>query len=314
MAKRKSTFPVSSSVYLTVLLPLITSQIGEPIDVEAGSIQKDGVEVKILGVCKVSEDNVDCWDFRGVRDKPLTESTAKSLLKSGEIPMQHGKKNRIVVFNSNYRVSSYGWSNELDDFDGVGRGITILKGAPEDSQGSVVLNWYKPRFTKPIRISIKPNSESSLEGLSIRAGEPVATDMKQIPLEPSVFRVGPPPKDMSIWVQSFQFSDLEPNLSSYGMFDKDGNRINRVDSRGVPVSDLVAANETNRIQEAARKNPNVHPPESKFHATWLNWSYSNDKIRTVMYNVDPKFLHSIDVNFSKQTSVRFTNIPLDPRP
>jgi len=65
----------------------------------------DGSAVEVEGICKITEDSIECWNPDGTPDPDLKQRIQAALVKqksfNGQGPMlnlQYGKKNRIVVF------------------------------------------------------------------------------------------------------------------------------------------------------------------------------------------------------------------------
>jgi len=273
------------------------------------------VEIELRAVCKITEEGATCWDMER---KPApniarqVEEIIQQWTPSGSFKLH--RKNRILVVRSSrplsVKVGGFDYRHNASQ-EISWASLTFEMSA---SLGEVELAWNSPAAPEPLTVSTAPGSITKLERFTMTAGDPVKTDRQSFfDMGSSVISFGRRPEPESRWIQPFELKIGGASPHNAVLQDSDGNPIKYVDELNKPVSELTVANEAAKLAEEARQRGLTNPPASRFRRAVAFWDWQPGEIAQVMYNVAPQYVQAIRFEIQRTRSVRFTNIPLDPK-
>jgi hypothetical protein len=282
---------------------------------------KNGKKVSGLGVCRVTEEMVDCWDMNGEHDASLTERVKAQFMAGYERDVQtrFGKKNRYVVLradpNLNFQASTP---------NGQYLGSINFPGPSEEGQTMLFRVLGDPgSSTADLRVRVFGLDPAKVEDLPFRKG--AVGKMGQNTVEvgewksvkrPEWFNFGYPgsfAKNSSYWTVILGYQPLNTGFEYSGLtlLDKEGKIIQYVDSKGKPVS---AANYLATLPRVNNQRfPVVDNPKFSTAVFQPNNSANVPGAMEFLTNVDPTVIGSLRRVSSSETSVLLTGFPLDPK-
>jgi hypothetical protein len=245
---------------LSVLLALSAfthpvPQDAKPDFVAQGTFDSDWAKLKSLGVCRISAEDIGCWDMDGRYDTGLRDR-AQVLVQSysSEFQFSYGKKNRyLAVEVASSSISFKGRDGNYAQEITIHRSyreprLSLIRVAfpPDQTTGSLLAEAHSVNEGSPMRVQFKEGQKSQFDGWSIEVG-----GSKPAPDAPGGpdGSYGGPGKRWFIFVSSYFEPGAVPYRIAVNMLDMQSRSIRYVDQKGNPVSDAAYAKEMAGSQE-----------------------------------------------------------------
>jgi hypothetical protein len=98
---------VSQPIVPSAMLANQVEPAQNPDIVVTGKFESGAAKLEVLGICELSEDQVECWTPAGKKDADLSSKVSNALKPvslssgiTGAYTMHYGMKNRMVIFKS----------------------------------------------------------------------------------------------------------------------------------------------------------------------------------------------------------------------
>lgn len=281
-------------------------------------------KVELVGVCRVSETEVQCWDAAGKPTKSLEEETKKQFAKnSSSISIRYGKKTRIVFLKvtstgnerngttiGDYFESNHG-SFYINDDGGSEEGLVrsklraaVLMTDPTDKEGQVKTSINEV-FPTSESVKLVPDSTLNYNGVTYSFKKFVESPGK-------VSTFGETPSSRWAIAASTSGKVDRREYLNWTVFDKDGFLIRAVDKDGKPV--YVDEDTMMRIQNRGMggiQGPAIDLLPARFTGGYVEPYQGNEYTFTT--NIDPSLIGHARATASKRTPLIIKGIPLDPK-
>ena len=263
----------------------------------------DGVTVELEGVCRYDETSVDCWDLNGHEDRDLTAATEQFYgSDASRLPIWFHRKGRLVAFKS-FQTES---GTKPSTASGMGFGTAYKGGTLDwmqissglhDKTTSLVIPFQQYVPEAPVRIALKAGSVGRGLGRTVQF-----TGVKAIGKVPYSNSNAPSPDKQ--WLYSLRFTGHKVALDSIGcsLLDLQGNPIRYADANG------------NIVPDPPPSPSGVPQPDRPGVWDASGTGFSTDALHgDFMFNVNPAQVGFIEITGSRAATVRFKDIPLDPK-
>lgn len=274
-------------------------------------------KITLQGVCKYSEDSVQCWDPQGAASAVLTGKMKDALLKNsyyGQI--SYGKKNRIAVFKVEPEKDAHGNQYNLSASSG---GFEIGTDDPSDRYATVRIVETTEATEGTVRYSLN-RSEPESGILKLAVGEQITYQGRTAKIEKIVKSDIGAADNRTRYVWTIFGKGSVGNWSRL-LASKDGVSIPAVDINGNPAYvafELIAPD--------ARYSGMSPTPLKKYHyfrpyfGTGMNpYGYydsgypSAPNEFSISMNIDPTKVLGMKFQSWGSQTIEISGIPLDPK-
>jgi len=284
----------------------------------------DGSTAEVAGVCKISEDTVDCWKMDGSRNKELAAFLKKSIDEGkSRIPadldfsLRFNRKNRIVVA----KVQQAMGTRSVLDVTGAGSihsaANALRISLPVDNPVGPRMPWshYEVRMAvedKGARSTVLRLSQSSLTspgGAVVPCLDRTMVSLggfvfqvQSIAEEPRAFQPGADSPRWTIRLKTIQSAgNMEVNVIPC---DTEERPITYVDASGNPVTAEAF------LKEKARVRGTDEPLKYRLVENGMKQFEGAVELKT---NVNPAKVYRLRVVGRQIRRIYLTGIPLDPK-
>ena len=295
-----------------------------------------GASVEVVGVCHLTDDSVECWDYDGAHDERLTEMVENSLMngrrrislgsRSRNLEFKYGKKNRYVVFRHVYGSQDNRLIVDTDRMNALnGESIDMDMGFLVEHEITKVMIYYNvfgqyfDREATETFVQLTAVTELDAEiGISFKEGEQFSLNGGDFVLEePKSAQVQSSKQLPLVWTASVK-SIVETQgyyyVRGYAV-DKNGDRIRYIDQKGRPISAreheaLIA--ELKAISDDIRGSIASSTVVGILGDGFRARPPGESRNRSLRTGVDPKYIKEIRFTGYWSRRIRIVGIPLDP--
>jgi hypothetical protein len=312
-------------------------QVGYPnapkVDVTVKNVysDEDGNSIEIVGVASISADDVKCWDYTGTLSPELSEIVKNKCLRSSssELSFRFGKKNRFILFrakpqgrNVEWRQVSGDYVNNSSFYDGSQDSLQLIRVALDknDLTLSLVANLTAPQPTK-VDLPFKLGAKAKVSDSEYEVGPYQPYKIPAPGSNPNSYNERRYQAASKYWTTIFKFTgSFGPGYmgQSMAIFGADKQPILYVDRNGNPVSAVTYLSDpepereyydSNAAAAAAAKDKKPH----KYVKSMFVSLQSIQGAMSFVTNVDPAKIGSLQISYSERKTVKFENIPMDPK-
>ncbi len=277
-------------------------------------------KIDLIGVCKVSETDVSCWNAEGkpdlkIRDMALTDFS-RALMS---LNLQYKRKTRVAFFrvvptlrpNSTLGYAGVSWINSSSDFGRNEYGAyydsskphvkgMVISGSPAQKTGSVFIKIDRHEPASDL-LPVKVGARIEYLGAEIKITRILRSTLD------------PPPDDGERGPRWYIEIEAKVRPFEWAAMDKDGIRVGAVDGEGKPVY----LDPSTPLRDRQYMTQNNKSPYSLARVTplWQNSPFSGPQSTSagLFTNIDPDRMTSLVAQGSSATQVEITGIPLDPK-
>lgn len=297
-------------------LGVLGAQVPPSTTVDGPFVHPTAGRIEVRGVCRFDEKDMVCWDATGKLDPTLSERIkAFHLVNPGqELALRMGRKNRLVIFR---RAADAGRPVTVQYTTGSNSSLNTTR--PSWSAEESILEWVRmavdPDISSVDINAVVTDVATRVLTLPYKVGERATVgsvgatieSVQEVPRQ--MFGGGweRPGKNYTVSVR------LSGDLASfsvqtgYQLEDARGTVV-AADSKGKVVTRERFDQEQRERMNTGRSQP-PRPMETRSVYTWVT-SRNPDVIST---NVAPSPDLKLVLMVTPRTTIRFRNIPLDPR-
>jgi len=285
---------------------------------DKGVFERPGYSrVKVIGICSVTVDTVDCWDYEGKAAPTITDRVkARLISQNNDVMFRFQKKNRLLVLqrqvDSGQPIMFTQWKSDTGDY--------------LNSMGSDNVN--NATYVEMVRYFNELDESTA----AIFAEYRVPAGSGTLSMDPKVVdKVGDLRLTYMQWSKVSVTSEARwmgggttypfkidyalegrADESFFGLEvkGKDRKPIAWVSSKGLPVSEAVVQKEAKRRGIAI---PQMYDPRAvgfPYQRFQAYASLSGSTVATVWTNVEPTYLGEIKLSVGKTERARIGGIPM----
>ena len=295
-----------------------------------------GASVEVVGVCHLTEDSVECWDYDGAHDERLTEMVENSLMngrhrvslgyRSRNLEFRYGKKNRYIVVRHVYGSQDNQLGIVTDRMNALnGESTDMDMGFLVEHEITKVMIYYNvfgqyfdreatethirlmasTKLDEEIGIVFKEGEQFSLNGVDFVLEEPKRPQVQANEQLPFVWTAS---------VKSIVETQGYYYVRGYAV-DKNGDRIRYIDQKGRPISAreyeaLIA--ELKAISDDIRGSIASSAVVGFLGDGFRARPAGESRNRSLRTGVDPKYIKEVRFTGTWSRRIRIVGIPLDP--
>lgn len=292
--------------------------------------EKNGVSVSVVGVCKITEDAISCWDMNRKRNVDLEKNVLSSIEKqqnNTSIQFKFGKKNRLIAVRSTNATDGQESAMIMPDPDSNFSGFTMMGlSRPDNDFRTILMPIMKTvdmdKKTATVRVLVHESAKNSVD-LPLKPGAEATLDNATV----KVVRIYKGlPKTMPFydgeqsakWTADVTITRGKGRLIQLNVYAGNGHSgWTMVDRSGNPV-DQETFRKYQDEQMRKSSEPGLHrynPADTRYFMVraMLTPEERNDKTQHIVMNANPEKINSVRITGRYMRTVDINDIPVDPQ-
>lgn len=285
-------------------------------------------KAELLGVCRISETEVQCWNGDGGSAEDLQTEVRNSFMGESyrNVPIRFGQKTRIAFFkitNPPYNdtrgsLDAYFQSNQ-GNFDLNRRSSSSMEGEPRVEVKGTILMTPMDQETASVSTSFRQSAKPS-DRIPVKPGAAVTYLGTKYTIRKIVKNELDPTFYMQVgggrWAIAMTAERSDPLAAQIGWvaLDTEGLAVRVVDKDGNPVyADPSTLNNVNMGNLPGRPNvsvPKIFPAQITAQA---NYGVNSGDDYPIYTNINPAKIKAIYAYGSTAEKIVIKGIPLDPK-